>query len=760
MKLSRIAWALVLLTGLVLSMKSLREPDLWWMLRTGEWIGANWSVPKTDVFSYTQEGASWLNVKWLFEWLLYVVSSVAGAEGVMLMQAGATLGILSLLRGRFRLLMERLTGAGVTQRQELIFALWAFVGLLLLDFRIIGRPEMVSHLFAAAYLYIFAHWEKHKNPRTLYALPALQALWANLHEGFGVGMVFLGIWAVGEGLQWLRNRKKTGEKAPMLQILVALGAILAVCLHPWGFSMLMHPINIYGQLRENQFTTELLGFSHPEYWQWEAYGNVACIGIALLSLAVWWRKGASIMGAGTWLIGGAVLYLSFTAYRNIPFAVLWYLPAVAAGAVLLFEAKVGKWASDKVLMLKVGVVGLLLYAAIVSNTWYSMVREGRDSYGLQVLNSHNPVGAAQFVRENGLQKQRAYADYLTSSYLLWALQPDFKTYIDLRDLDVFADSFFQTFAATTIIPDAFNKEDSAYNFGYAVVFRPQFPNLHQHLLRSDNYDLVFADAVAVVYAKNSSENAELIRQKGFKANNKKDIFSPIKPSETSHSLAYGITKLFNPFFANKTLSAIWQDLLAGEFYQGLGEYELATARAAAAMKHKSPENWRAHELMGNIYNAQIAMQTDPAAQQSIAAAAEGEYQKAIKQNPRAVNSLLGKGLVAYQMQRYGEAVKLFQEVLRLDSGNFGAIRYSAYAYKIRYFNQGGAREHLDQWLYFTQKMDAQNPNNPFIMLDLGLAYCHLNDCERSRQYLTKITDFPQFSPDEQTAMRNCLQKCK
>lgn len=757
MKLSRIVWVLVLLLGAALSLKSLREPDLWWQLRTGEWIASQWSIPKTDVFSYTHEGVAWLNVKWLFEWLLALVAKVAGAEGVMFLQLGATFGILFLLRAAFRLQIERLTGAETSEKQSLIFALWAMLGLLVVDFRLIGRPEMVSHLFAAAYLYIFSHWQTHRRTKILYSLPILQALWANMHEGFGVGMVFLATWAAGE---WLQTRKNTPEKAPLLQSAVAAGAIWAVCLHPWGWRMLLHPINIFSQLRENQFTTELLGFSHREYWQWEAYANLLLIGLSVLSLAIWWRRGRSIMGMGQWLLGAAAAYLSLTAYRNIPFAAFWCLPVVASGAVALFEAKKLQWASEKLLAAKVIAVGVLLYAAVVSNMWYKWARDGRDSYGLQVLNSHNPVGAAKFIRENGLQQQRAYADYLTSSYLLWHLQPDFKTYIDLRDLDVFPDSFFQTFAATTIVPEAFEKEDSAYNFGYAVVFRPQFPNLHQYLLRSERYDMVFADAVAAVYAKNNQQNEELIRQKGFKANGKKDIFTDIAPSESSSTLAYGASKLLNPFFSNKVIEAVWQDLLAGEFYQTLGEYELATARATAAMKHKSWENWRAHELMGNIYNAQIALQTDPAAQQSLAAAAESEYQKALKQNPRASNSLLGRGLIAYQMQRYSEAVKFFEEVLRLDSGNFSAIRYSAYAYKIRFFNQGNNRQHLEQWLYYTQQMDALNPNNPFILLDLGLAYCHLNDCAQSKACLQKVEQFPQFSADEQAAMRNCLNKCK
>ncbi|MFT5648128.1 MAG: hypothetical protein ACI976_002824, partial [Aureispira sp.] len=35
--IARIAWAICILLGIVLSLKALREPDIWWMYRTGEW---------------------------------------------------------------------------------------------------------------------------------------------------------------------------------------------------------------------------------------------------------------------------------------------------------------------------------------------------------------------------------------------------------------------------------------------------------------------------------------------------------------------------------------------------------------------------------------------------------------------------------------------------------------------------------------------------------------------------------------------------
>ena len=79
--LHKVAWALCLLTGIVLSLKAIREPDLWWMYRTGEWMLEQGQVTRQDTFSYTFEGVEWINVKWLFEILISLAKNAFGVEG-------------------------------------------------------------------------------------------------------------------------------------------------------------------------------------------------------------------------------------------------------------------------------------------------------------------------------------------------------------------------------------------------------------------------------------------------------------------------------------------------------------------------------------------------------------------------------------------------------------------------------------------------------------------------------------------------------
>ena len=84
--LARIAWGICILIGIVLSFKALREPDLWWMYRTGEWMLENGAVTKTDPFSYTFEGVEWINVKWLFEVIIATGKNWFGVEFIFVFQ--------------------------------------------------------------------------------------------------------------------------------------------------------------------------------------------------------------------------------------------------------------------------------------------------------------------------------------------------------------------------------------------------------------------------------------------------------------------------------------------------------------------------------------------------------------------------------------------------------------------------------------------------------------------------------------------------
>jgi hypothetical protein len=61
--MKRLIYIPVIVIAMVFCIRLVHEPDLWWQLRTGEYILENKTVPDKDVFSYTYEGAKLVECK-------------------------------------------------------------------------------------------------------------------------------------------------------------------------------------------------------------------------------------------------------------------------------------------------------------------------------------------------------------------------------------------------------------------------------------------------------------------------------------------------------------------------------------------------------------------------------------------------------------------------------------------------------------------------------------------------------------------------
>ena len=69
--------------------KMLGDPDIWWHIRTGQWIWDQGAFPTTDPFSHTFAGRPWIAKEWLSQIVFFTGFSVAGWNGVSLISAAA-----------------------------------------------------------------------------------------------------------------------------------------------------------------------------------------------------------------------------------------------------------------------------------------------------------------------------------------------------------------------------------------------------------------------------------------------------------------------------------------------------------------------------------------------------------------------------------------------------------------------------------------------------------------------------------------------
>ncbi|MBZ0100082.1 MAG: hypothetical protein K8F30_13435, partial [Taibaiella sp.] len=485
-RLTRLPYLLCYLCAFVLGMKQLREPDIWWQLLSGRWMLENETITRTDEFSFTMQGTRWVNVKWLYEVVIASLEKALGPHGVMLLQSLVNVALVFVLLRLIFLFSKYLD----KQVSTLYSVLAVILFLAISEFRMAGRPEMVSHLLTAVYILILWQSPGFLWRRILWLIP-LQCLWANMHEAYPVGMALTGAYIGGGLIAYITNRDKAVLHSVARFSITWLGMALAILANPNGIQLWKQPFEIFRQLEVNQFTTELFPVSAPEYWTVQGKAHIALLSVVILFwiyrivIARKDRKTLLSPLLAGYLVSLLLLgYLSLTANRNIPFAQIALFPSLPVLFLWLAEraglvAKGWYTGIAKRTVLISSVLAVIFYLLVVSNSYYRFTKSP-NKYGLHVSPLDNPTTAAEFIRTWNI-KGPAFSDYFISSYLLYDLYPDFKSYIDLRDLDIFPAKFFNSYFDLYSKPEKFYRLDSVYKFNYVVLSTSQLTSLQQLL---------------------------------------------------------------------------------------------------------------------------------------------------------------------------------------------------------------------------------------------------------------------------------------
>lgn len=747
----KIALAFCFLIAFAFSIKSFREPDLWWQIRTGEWIIEHKEVPTHDVFSYTFENAPWINIKWGFEVLAAIISNAFGPESVFILQAVMSLLILLVLFKFSRLLFKQKLENSFSENNFLLcFISFFLIAIVCIEYRINGRPEMFSHFFTILFIYLLEKNKLSSTPK-IYLLPLMQMLWANLHEAFGIGIVLILIYLFVSLLQlkFAGNEKKIiASQSKHLTVILFL-SIAAVCINPNGINLLLRPLNIFGQLQQNKFTTELVSFTDPLFWKKESYIGllvfvIACVGFFSLRKDKPFLKSVIIHRYfALFACMLAFLFLSLSAYRNWAFLVLVSFP-FSVLTVSEFFTRFNLYKKTKAAGIVLLVLCVSLYISIVTNSYYKLTNS-RDNFGLEVISFYNPVDASDFIKKNILPGKKCFSDYLTSSFLLHKLQPHFKTYIDLRDLDIFPPEFFKSFFITTTYPSEFLKADSAYGFEYAVIYRPQFNGLHRYLYNDSIYACTYVDPVVAIYQKTDSFS-------------RGDIFSECNPVAQS-DFSKAINRILNPFYKSYNYSGINNDYLAASYYLTVRKFDLAFERAQKCMKNISEKD-KAFEMMGQVYYNIAASQPDNPEKKAAMENAETHYRQALRLNKKNATAWLGIGAVHFYKQNYKLALSDFETCISYDNENLNGFLFAAECCKQLLNSIAGKDDILHQMIGFYKKALRLNPDDTGIEASIGLAYCSVNNCTRATKYLSHCYSDRFLDPILKKEVENCLNKCK
>lgn len=308
--------------AVVIALIALRAPpdDAFWQAAYGGWMLAHRALPRADVWSWTMAGRPVMATEWLFELAAGSASAVGPWASLPLALAGPLgLGLCALgLYGRLA-------------RSRPV------AGLLALALLLLAAPfEAVLPQAASFALFAAVWWTLERarvaGPRPLAALPALFALWANLHGTYFAGIALV---ALDTALAWLtalrrrrswplgrlrtRCRRDTRRALPGV-----LGAsAVATLLNPYGWRLYAHDLALATSPFHLQYIAE---FASPNFH--DAYLQrlllPAILGALGLAVASPRRPPAREVVTALALIAGALV-----AVRVMPYALV-ALGALAA----------------------------------------------------------------------------------------------------------------------------------------------------------------------------------------------------------------------------------------------------------------------------------------------------------------------------------------------------------------------------------------------------------------------------------------------
>jgi hypothetical protein len=251
--------------ALAWSLQPLWHDDLFWHLRTGEWIAAHHRVPLADLFSYTRPGARWITHEWGFSLLAWLVWRAAGAGGLVLLGAALALAVFAAVGWRALDLAgaagdppgggpdaagsdaagsdaagpdaagSDAAGPGAVRPAHfLLLAALLGLGMWAAAPEIFLRAALAGELLLALSLAALTRYRRTGRRRWLLVQAPLFLVWANLHSGVVFGLYLLALAALDP---WVRRGWRAA--APYL---ATLGAALALVLaNPNGLDAPLYP---------------------------------------------------------------------------------------------------------------------------------------------------------------------------------------------------------------------------------------------------------------------------------------------------------------------------------------------------------------------------------------------------------------------------------------------------------------------------------------------------------------------------------------
>ena len=508
------AIAVVLLYAAAAGYRTLGDSDLPWQLRDARYLIAKGRIASHDVFSYTAAGQPWTYPQ-LAGLIFYVLYALGGYTALTWLSVAASVAA---------------TAAVIAVRPSLLSAALAALAVPLIAWRTTVRADLFTTvLFAVSLLLLL----RGAALRRVWLLPLITLLWVNLHSGFIVCFVLLGLFL----LSALITRDPAGDnsaapvrersqgKAPLpygrgsvaLALAAALsGAVLATLVNPFGLRIWTI---FFRQGQGTPFYREAVREWGPSVWSWWRFGELLewrdpdgaywvllFIGVAAIALALWKR---------VWTVPLLVMPFAAASLYSVRFQALLGI-AVATVAARCAPASNIRRPLRMAALGALALMAALRISDLATNRYYfSHARYATFGAGLSYI---FPEKAAHFILKEHLPGCLLH-EYDWGGYLSWRLGSAYPIFVDGRTQPFGPGLVLENMRAYALPPTSAEWRTLMDRWDVRTIIlslerhRP-FGSSLRRFCGSKEVQLVYLDEMAAVFLRNLPENRPWIDRLG------------------------------------------------------------------------------------------------------------------------------------------------------------------------------------------------------------------------------------------------------
>jgi hypothetical protein len=510
--------------------------DLWWHLKQGQLLYETHTIPQKDNFAYTTEISEsisrmgrdevaspelpsgnnsrfWsmnLKLNWLSQLIFYFVYLLTGFTGIGILKSA----IFVLAYFVLYLAMLR-RGAG---RLSSFFVL-CLVAVIGVDFNY-SRPQIFSFLLFPCTLY--ALYDFRRGGRSIYFLPLIILIWANLHGGFILGVLIIFAFTFAEFLKYLLNNKfgmfnfsSLSRQRLKTLVIFSIGSGIASLINPISYKVFLFPL-----IQERSLFATIEEYHRPMLYEYHAYWFMLVLVIISILILVKKRD----LDLSELFLAVIVILPSLKGIRYIIFF------ALGTGVFLAYSmtyasTRLKEWGPFKKIVnspklsgmnLKNSLSLLLVFLSVI--ILIKTAASGKV-LKLEVGENRYPSGAVAFIQKNEISGNM-FNPYNWGGYLVWQLYPDYRVFIYGRSLNETAffhyNQILKAEKGNKAGMPLWKRLLTAYNVNFvltsAVSSSGNIIPLVDMLYADDEWKLVYADGKSVIFLKDSLANQNFIKK--------------------------------------------------------------------------------------------------------------------------------------------------------------------------------------------------------------------------------------------------------